>query len=178
MANASPKPALDCFTPLDIYWQSQSPQLALTMAQQAVSLRLAAALLQYAQTAGLGQVLHTPGGILLSKHAIQPHVLFVARERSGIIGKTGLHAPPDLIVDILSSRSQERQFGVKRKLYAFFEIREYWVVDPDTATIEVMIWSELGYITIGRYGKGDRLYSPLLPRLDLRVSSVFVTEEN
>jgi Uma2 family endonuclease len=177
MRNASIKPASDCFTPIDIFWENSYPHPALTLEHQAISLRLAAALLQHTQVADLGQVLHTPSGILLSKRAIQPHVLFVARERRGIIGKTGLHAPPDLIVDILPSHLSAQYIRAKKRLYSFFEIGEYWIVDPDTSSIEVMVWSELGYILVSRYRKRDWLSSPLMPELKLPVSKVFVTEQ-
>ncbi len=143
------------------------------MEQQAISLRIAAALLRHAEARNLGQVLHTPGGILLSKRRIRPDVLFVARERRGVVGKAGLHAPPDLIVDILSLRRQESDFRVKKRLYAFFEIGEYWVADPDASRVEVMVWSELGYISVGRFGRRDRVSSPLLPDLHLPVAAVF-----
>jgi Uma2 family endonuclease len=169
MTNASPKTLSRYFAAAEMGQESRYQQPVETPERQAISLRLAAALLHYAETEDLGQVLHTPGGILLSKQRIQPHVLFVARKRRGIIGKAGLHAPPDLIVDILPAQL----IRAKKRLYAFYEIGEYWIVDPDTATIEVMIWSELGYLPVGRYGRGDRVASPLMPKLNLPVCSIF-----
>jgi Uma2 family endonuclease len=62
---------------------------------------------------------------------------------------------------------------VKRKIYAGFGAPEYWIVDPMADTVEVLVWSELGYVTAGVYGKSDRLSSPLLPSLNLPLSEVF-----
>jgi Uma2 family endonuclease len=149
------------------------PVLTPDIKRQRVSLFLASTLLQHVESRKLGQVLQAPYGVMLAKTLIRPDMLFIARERIGILGNTGVYAAPDLVVDILSSQLPEKQFRVRKKVYAFFEIREYWIVDPDTATIEVMIWSELGYVTVGRYGMGDRLSSPLMPGLMLPVSRVF-----
>jgi Uma2 family endonuclease len=148
-----------------------------SMERQAISLNIAAALLQHAEAGNLGRVLQAPCGIVISKRLIQPDVLFVARERRGIIGEANLHAAPDLIVEVLSPGMQERDRRAKRKLYAFLEVREYWIVDPEAATIEVLVWSELGYALAGVYGRSDLLLSPLLPKLRLSLSDVFPTED-
>jgi len=48
------------------------------------------------------------------------------------------------------------------------------IVDPDAATVEVLIWKEQGFITAVTSHKSDRLSSPLLTGLDLPLSEVFV----
>jgi len=176
MPNALPAET-DCFGNCDAYERSFAGPPPLPLEQQALSLRIASALLRHAEARNLGQVLHTPGGILLSKQRLQPDVLFVARERRGIVGKARLHAPPDLIVDILSLPRQQSEFRIKKRLYAFYSIREYWVADPETSTIEVMVWSEVGYVSLGRYGRRDRVSSPLLPDLQLSVAAIFTPKE-
>ena len=115
---------------------------------------------------------------VLSTKLIQPDVLFIAKERRGIIGKANLHAGPDLIVEVLSPGTQEKDLRARRKLYAFFEVKEYWIVDPDAAAIEVLVWSELGYVSAGLYGRRERLCSPLLPGLDLPISRIFGAEQD
>ena len=149
-----------------------------SMERQAISLKVASALLQHAEAGKLGRVLQAPCGIVLSTRLIQPDILFIARERRGIIGRANLHAAPDLIVEVLSPDIQEKDLRAKRKLYAFFEIKEYWIVDPATASIEVLVWSELGYVSAGSYGRRDRFISPLLPKLNLPLSNIFETEED
>jgi Uma2 family endonuclease len=149
-----------------------------SLERQAISLRIASALLQHTEAGKLGRVLQAPCGIILSTRLIQPDVLFVSRGRRGIIGKSNLHAAPDLIVEVLSPSMQENDLRAKRKLYAYFEVTEYWIVDPDAATIEVLVWSELGYVSAGNYGRSDWLYSPLLPGLNLPLSRVFKADED
>lgn len=178
MVNTSLKRASACFNYSAEYEEIRVLTPAPSMEQRTISLRIAAALLQYTQAGKLGRVLQAPYGVILSKKIIQPDVLFVARERRGIIGKAGLYAAPDLIVDLTSPRMQEKELRARKKLYAFFEVKEYWITDPDASTIEVLVWSELGYIPIGKYGKTDRLFSPLLPGLNLPLSKIFATERD
>ncbi|HYK92038.1 MAG TPA: Uma2 family endonuclease, partial [Acidobacteriota bacterium] len=61
----------------------------------------------------------------------------------------------------------------KKKVYAKFGVAEYWLTDPETCTIEVLVLSEQGYISAGVYSRSERLSSPLLPRLDLPFSEIF-----
>ncbi|MBN1567870.1 MAG: Uma2 family endonuclease [Acidobacteria bacterium] len=178
MLNPYPKRVRPCLNDIKEIVSSGSPPPVHDMEQQAISLRIAAALLQYAQNGKLGRVLHSPRGIAISKNAIRPDVIFVARERSGVIGKSGLYAPPDLIADVLSPDSQAKDLRMRKRLYEFFMIKEYWIADPHTSTIEVLFWSEMGYLLTGKYGIGNRFSSPLLPRLNLALRRIFRAGEN
>ena len=148
-----------------------------SMECQAISLRIAAALLEHVESEDLGRVLQASSGIALSRKVIRPDIMFVARERRGIIGKSGLHAAPDLIVEVLSAARREKHLRAMKHLYTALEVKEYWIVHPDNNTVEVLVWSELGYISAGIYSKNDILYSPLLPRFRLPLSNVFRIED-
>jgi len=141
---------------------------------QTIVLKIAAALLQHVESKKLGRVLQAPCDVVLpGKTVIRPDILFVERMRRGIIGTDSLRGAPDLIIEVLSREARGRDYRLKKKLYAHFEIPEYWAVDADAATVETMLWSELGYIAAGRYTKFDCLSSPLLPNLNLPLSGVF-----
>ena len=166
---------LDCNQGIEAVY---TPQFVSDMKRQAISLRIAAALLQHAESGRCGSVLQAPCGVVLSRKMIQPDILFVARQRRGIIGKARLYAAPDLIVDLLSPATQQKDLRIKKKLYALFKVKEYWIADPDSRMIEVLVWSELGYVSNGKYGKTDRLCSPLLPGLNLPLSTIFITADD
>ena len=141
---------------------------------QAVSLKMAAALLRHAQHRKIGQVLQAPCDVVFSRECtMQPDIVFVQKGRSGLIGEMSLRGAPDLIVEILSQNTREKDLRTKRKIYSSFEVKEYWTVDPDSETVEVLLWSELGYASGGIYGKLDCLSSPALPRLRLPLDKVF-----
>ena len=69
---------------------------------------------------------------------LQPDLLFVAQERREIISERGCEGPPDLVVEILSPATEQRDRELKRKVYAKYGVPEYWLVDPEAESIEVM----------------------------------------
>jgi Uma2 family endonuclease len=130
--------------------------------------------LQHVRQRKLGDILEAPFDVVLSQeNVVQPDILFVRKERTGVIGELNLRGVPDLIIEILSEGSRRKDLEVKRKIYARFGVQEFWVVDPETSTVEVLVWSELGYVSAGLYRRSDRLSSPLLAGLNLPLSEVF-----
>jgi Uma2 family endonuclease len=141
---------------------------------QRVSLNLEVALHQYAKIKTSGEVYHAPCDVLLSEeNVVQPDILFVRKERLGIIGEGNIRGAPDLVIEILSPSTRTKDLEIKRKIYHGFGVKEYWIVDLDDATAEVLICSESGYVSAGVYGKSQRLSSPLLPELNLPLDEVF-----
>jgi Uma2 family endonuclease len=139
---------------------------------QRISIAFSAALFQ--KLSGLGTVLEAPCDVLLSNEDIvQPDILFVRKERNAIVGKLNIQGAPDLVVEILSPATRTNDFEAKRKIYSRFGVQECWIVDPAEETVEVLVWSEIGYVTTGVYKKAARLYSPLLPSITLPLSEIF-----
>jgi Uma2 family endonuclease len=139
-----------------------------------ISMRLTAYLAQRLENEGRGIVLGAPCNVMLTPwDIVQPDVLFVRKNRKGIIGERIILGPPDLVVEILSDSTRERDLKTKRRIYADSGVREYWIVDGDAETIEPQIWCEIGYISSGIYDRGMRLSSPLLPNLKLPLSKIF-----
>ncbi len=140
---------------------------------QAVSLRLALALLRHVEAEKLGQVFQAPYNVVLSRsNVIQPDLLFIQKERRGLVSEKCLCGAPDLVIEVLSQNTRERDVKIKRKIYAEFEIPEYWIVDPAIETVEVLVWSEIGYLSARVYGNPHRLSSPMMP-LNIPISCIF-----
>ncbi len=141
---------------------------------QRVSKRLVVALTQRLEKEGLGEVFHAPYDVVLSEdNVLQPDILIVRKNRAGVIGELNLKGAPDLAIEILSLGSRGKDLEIKRKIYARFGVQEYWVVDPDAGTIEVLAWGESGYSTAGTFSKSDSLTSPLFPDLNLPLPEIF-----
>ena len=63
-----------------------------------------------------------------------------------------------LVVEILSPTTEERDRGIKLQLYHRYGVQEYWLVDPDERTVEVLALSPEGYQVLGQYS-GDEVVS-------------------
>jgi Uma2 family endonuclease len=143
---------------------------------QRLVVRILEVLLHHATEKKLGEVFVAPYDVSLSDETIvQPDILFVSNARLGIIGEANISAPPDLVIEILSPSTRNKDLDIKRKIYAGFGVREYWIVDPEAETVDVLVWSEQGYTSAGILGCSERLLSSVLPELDIRISLFFET---
>lgn len=123
----------------------------------------------------LGEILDAPCDVVLSAtDVVQPDILFVSKERLSIIGEQNVSAAPDLVVEILSPATQDRDRGIKAKLYARAGVKELWIVDPETRTIEVMTNREEGFRREALHDKMGTLRSPLLTALEIPLEKVFL----
>lgn len=52
------------------------------------------------------------------------------------IKENGVHGVPDLVVEVFSPGTIQRDRGVKLQAYQKYGVREYWIVTPATKTIE------------------------------------------
>lgn len=128
----------------------------------------------FVRDGGLGRVLVAPCDVVLSRDTVlQPDVLFVSKEREGIIALPGVQGAPDLVIEVLAPGTADRDRTIKRALYAQYGVQECWIIDPDLKTIEVLALGELGFRSIAVYTEQQTLHSPLLKGLALPVSEVF-----
>ena len=141
---------------------------------QWISSRLERALDDYVAQYGLGVVLHAPCDVVLSPtDIVQPDILFIAQEHRGIITERNIWGAPDLVVEILSPTTAAKDRDLKRKLYAAYGVREFWIVSPEAQTVEVLELSETGYRRAGLYARDEELHSPSFPQLAIPLVDVF-----
>jgi Uma2 family endonuclease len=86
---------------------------------------------------------------------VQPDILFVSHQRRGIIGEQNISGAPDLVVEILSPATEERDRGTKLQLYCRYGVQECWLVDPEERTVEVLTLSPEGYQVLGQYSEDE-----------------------
>ena len=141
---------------------------------QKIILHLATRLDQFVRSRNLGIIRFAPSDVVLSDHdVVQPDLLFVSHDRAAIRTPANLQGAPDLAVEVLSPGTEGYDRGYKRELYARHGVREYWLVDPDLETIEVLTPGNGGFIRYALYGGRDTLTSPLLPGLAMALAAVF-----
>lgn len=141
---------------------------------QRVSAKIQYRLTRYVEDHDLGVVFNAPTDVVFSdEDVIQPDLFFISHERKGIIKPENIRGAPDLVIEILSPSTAERDLVVKKRLYAKFAVHEYWIVSPEQKTIEVMSWSEEGFKTVQVYPLEGTLKSPLLTGFLLPLKEIF-----
>jgi len=114
---------------------------------QSVSGNLAFILRGFVQKRNLGIIIYAPFDVHLGDNVVQPDILFVSKERSYVITEEEIKGAPDLVIEILSPATAERDRTYKKVLYARYGVSEYWIVDPGKKTIEVLTLKKEGYKT-------------------------------
>ena len=123
---------------------------------------------------GLGEVFVAPLDVVLDdRNVVQPDILFVSKEREGIVQKRGIAGAPDLVVEIISPGSLRRDRHLKLKLYERFRVREYWIVDPANRSVEVLELKE-GRYDLESFAVGTgRVVSKVISEFELPVETLF-----
>jgi len=125
-----------------------------------------------------GRILFAPLDIVFSMFdVVEPDLLFVSNERRQVLTERNVQGSPDLVVEILSPSTARRDEGVKLELYGRQQVREYWVVDPDSNTIRVYRRRDADLTLVDELHEPDAaLSSPLLPGLALPLRKIFESD--
>lgn len=86
----------------------------------------------------LGEIVGPMTVHLHDELVLEPDLIFVRRDRMGIVDPEGwVHGPPDLVVEILSPSTADRDHTLKRKRYLESGVQELWLVDIDARAVTV-----------------------------------------
>ena len=141
---------------------------------QNASLEIATEIKLLVRRTGIGSVFVAPFDVVFSDtDVVQPDVIFVSRERAHIVTRDNIQGAPDLAIEVLSPSTAHRDRTFKRALYARHGVREFWMVDTDTHTIEVLLLGKGGYKVISVFGAGQTLTSPTLTDFSLSIDELF-----
>lgn len=123
---------------------------------------------------GLGEVLFAPIDVILSRTTVvQPDLVFASEARREIISKRGVEGPPDLVVEILSESTAERDRGAKQQLYARHGVSHYWIVDPAGRSLSEHLLEGRAYRLHGTYTAPSVVTTALFPELRIDLGDVF-----
>ena len=121
-----------------------------TRHQRAI-VNLIALLHEHVRSRGLGEVFVAPTDCILSNvTVVQPDVFYIATDRLAIISERGIEGAPTLAVEVLSPSTAQLDRGRKMKLYAEHGVPYYWIVDPESRSIEAYALAGEEYARAGR----------------------------
>ncbi|PDW03046.1 Uma2 family endonuclease [Candidatus Viridilinea mediisalina] len=96
-------------------------------------------LLQAVQFSGTGRVFAAPVDVQLDGATIvQPDIVVVLRDGAASLTEQRIVGPPDLIVEITSPSTASYDRREKRDRYAAAGVREYWIADPASHSVELL----------------------------------------
>ncbi len=108
---------------------------------------------------------------LSADDVVQPDVAVVCDRTQ--IRETHVEGAPALAIEVLSPSSHRHDRVRKLRLYARAGVREYWLVQPYPAIIEVLQLTGEHYQIAGAYTDMETLHSPAFPDLALDLATVF-----
>ena len=98
---------------------------------------------------GRCEIFAAPTDVFLASGVVQPDLLVVCDPAK--ISQRGIEGPPDLVVEILSPRTAQKDWTTKRWAFEAAGVPEYLVVDPDEQ-VGVLLRLEAG-----RYQEASRV---------------------
>ena len=97
----------------------------------------------YAATNKLGLVftdsldVHFPDGNLF-----KPDFMFISAANSKIVidnKHSTIHGVPDMVAEVFSRSTMKRDIGIKKEIYEQNGVKEYWLINPWSESIEVYL---------------------------------------
>ena len=149
---------------------SRAPSLT----HQQIVFRLMLAVGKYLEENPVGMVWPGPEVIFSDFSGVIPDIVYIGNERRDKIA-TGdrVAGAPDLVIEVLSpgGENERRDRQAKRQLYAKYGVKEYWIVDPHKATIQIYRLAKLRLAAT--LSKKHAITTPMLPGFSCPVRDIF-----
>ncbi len=169
-----------CATPDDERYELLNGNLMMVpapnMKHQKVLGRLYLELGNFAKEHGLGDVYVAPCDVVLSDtDVVQPDLLFISRAREHTVTEENVRGAPDLVIEILSASTADRDLGYKHELHGRHGVPEYWIVDPMGETISVHRQRDGRLELAETFERRDTLRTAVLDGLQLKLDDIFAS---
>jgi len=143
---------------------------------QRASHRLNGIFFKYNEEKKAGEFFQAPYDVYFDEETagVQPDLLFVSKERGFIVHENnGIVGAPDLVVEIISKGSVDKDRAVKKDVYERFAVKEYWLVDPLYKSVEVFRMENDRYRLFSFAEEEGIVESSVLPDFELDVKNIF-----
>ena len=109
----------------------------------------------------------------------EPDIVYFSPEKSATLQPDTLKFPvPDFVVEVLSPSTEERDRGVKFEDYAVHGVKEYWIIDPETETVEQYLVGEDSSYKLQIKATTGVLTSHVIQGFSIPVRAIFDEAEN
>jgi len=144
---------------------------------QFVLMNIAFAVRQFLVSHPTGEIMPGIGVVFDDFSGVVPDLVYFTNERKGHILAGGrLTAAPDIAIEIVSpgSANERRDRHLKRKLYSAQGVGEYWIVDPETRSVEIYRKRlQGGLVLAAKLQSDNELASTVLEGFRIPVRAIF-----
>jgi Uma2 family endonuclease len=149
-----------------------------SVGHQRVVRRLLRLLEDFVSSRSLGEIFPTLLDVVVQRNPIrtrQPDLLFVCAEIAPNLDKQQerLEFAPDLVIEVLSPSDSLAELLKKLNDYHRIGVKEVWLVNPLTRTVEVLARQEGGWELVGVFKETETVQSRVLSELNLPVAQIF-----
>jgi Uma2 family endonuclease len=135
-------------------------------AHQSVITRLAVFFFQYVESAGIGRIFVAPFDVeLATNRVVQPDALVLLNRSLGKLTASHVVGAPDLVVEVASPGTAVYDRLNKFEAYARAGVEEYWLVDPEVRSIEVLVLQNGTYYSKGIFRGENTIFSQVVPAI-------------
>jgi Uma2 family endonuclease len=104
---------------------------------------------------------------------VEPDLLYISKDRIEIIEERRINGAPDLLVEILSPGTADRDRGFKFHRYAKEGVKEYWIVDPIDKKLEIFVLDQNSFNLHGRFLNDDAVSGPMFSDLSFSLGELW-----
>ena len=144
---------------------------------QQVTIELVFLIRSWLENHPVGRLFTAPYDVVLSQFdVVEPDLIYLSNERAAEIMTTlHLRGAPELVVEIGSPSTRQRDETIKRHLYERTGVSEYWFVDPELDVVRVYRREGERFTRPMELSReaGDTLTTPLLAGLSLPLDRIF-----
>lgn len=116
--------------------------------------------------------------IAMTRNDYEPDICFFSKDKSSHFTRQQTKFPaPDFVVEVLSAATEDRDRGVKFEDYAAHGVREYWIIDPETETVEQYVLEDHEYSLLLKVHDGT-LTNQTVQGFVIPVRAIFDEHEN
>lgn len=141
---------------------------------QRVALRLGRIIQDFVEVRALGEAFIAPIDVLLGENdVVVPDLVYVSAARSQLVTDKNISGTPDLIVEIISPSTRDRDIRDKRNIYARFGVPFYWIIDPKPLSITELQLTGRAFAEVVELSREGVFIPRIFPDLKVDLARLF-----
>jgi Uma2 family endonuclease len=116
--------------------------------------------------------------VSLSRNDYEPDMCYFSESKAALFTGDQMRFPaPDLVVEVLSPSTEHTDRTIKFEDYAAHGVGEYWIIDPETESVEQYALAGERY-ELAMKSRSGQLTSVVVPGFEIPVRAIFDKDEN